>query len=97
MDRQQLLQRLPLVVREQHECRAGAVQALATVVLVGITAWYARLTCKIAQAAAAGAEVQRQAALAQRLRFLGVVARLELHLDRLPDDRNESKLRAATL
>ena len=79
------------------DTHAGAVQAIATVVLVGITAWYARLTRKIAQAAAAGAEIQRQAAVAQRLRFLGVVARLELHLTRLPDNPNESKLRNATL
>src|SRR5262245_32683640 len=82
---------------EWLDAHGPAVQAIATVVLVGITAWYACLTGRIAQAAAAGAEVQRQAAVTLRWRFLGVVARLELHLVRLPDDRNESQMRRATL
>lgn len=79
------------------DAHAPAVQAIATLVLLGITAWYASLTRTISRAAAAGAEVQRQAALAQRLRFLGVVGLIEHHLVRLPDDRNGAKMRQATL
>src|SRR5262249_23947159 len=45
----------------------------------------------------AQAEREREAAKTQRLRFVTLAARLGLLVQELPDDRNETAIRAATL
>jgi hypothetical protein len=86
------------------DTHAAAVQALAalatgilTAVLAFVTWRYVRLTAALAQAANAQVEAQRQAAAAQRLRFVGIAAQLGLAVQSLPDDRNDSKIREAVL
>src|SRR5262245_3290995 len=84
------------------QAAAAVVQALAAGVTVALTAvlvWatrrYVRLTADLARAATAEAERHRLAAETRRLKFLAVVARLELLVERLPEDRSESRIRAA--
>jgi hypothetical protein len=86
------------------EVQAGAaiVQAFAALVTAGLTValvWatrrYVGLTADLATAATAEAERHRQAATARRLRFCSLVGRLELLVASLPDNRDESRIRAA--
>jgi|SRR5215475_7652229 len=90
-----------LVWRDAHSGAVQVLAALATVLLTGVlvcvTARYVRLTRGLLEVATAEAEGQRQAAATQRLRFLTVVARLDLLVTRLPEDRSESRIRAALL
>jgi hypothetical protein len=86
------------------EVQAGAAlvqafAAIATVALTAVLVWatrrYVGLTAELAKAAIAGAEWQQRGAATQRRFFCGLLGRLELLVADLPEDRDESKIRAA--
>jgi hypothetical protein len=86
----------------QVQALAAIVQAIAagvTVVLTAVLVWatrrYVGLTAELAKAATAEGERQRKVAADQRLRFLAIVGRLDVLVADLPEDRAESKIRAA--
>ena len=90
-----------LVWLDTHAPAVQALAALATCILTAVLAFvtwrYVRLTTALAQAANAQIEAQRQAAAAQRLRFVQIAARLGIAVRSFPDDRNHSKIRGAVL
>jgi hypothetical protein len=82
----------------EHASEVQALAALATVLLtlalVGVTAWYVSLTRAAVTATKAEAESQPRA---RRRRFFLMAAHLQGLVGRLPDERNETGIREATL